>query len=150
MSEDTVTVRVAGRQFRHDGEEYHHGDVLDVPERALQGWPRRLERVEEAESGSSGDAEPDATDGSSDGDGADEADSESDEDEADEEPESEDESEGVAEPPFNPSELTVPEIEDELDAGDFSDAELAALYSAEAEAGERTTALEAIDDALEG
>ena len=47
MSEDTVTVRVDRAQFRHDGEQFERGDVLEVPQRTLDrhGWS--LRRVED-------------------------------------------------------------------------------------------------------
>jgi hypothetical protein len=49
MTEDTVTVRVAGGEFRYDGEQYVRGDELEVHERAAERHPRTLERVEENE-----------------------------------------------------------------------------------------------------
>lgn len=59
--------------------------------------------------------------------------------------------EGTAatEPPFDPSEYTVDEIEAELAEGEFSSAELDALAEAEADGKDRETALEAIEDASE-
>lgn len=59
----------------------------------------------------------------------------------------------AAEPPFNPSDLTVAEIEERLEDGDYDEPDLLALYSAEAESKERQTALDAIrqaEDELEG
>lgn len=127
MSEDTVRVRVTGRQFRHGGEEYHHGDELEVPERAIEGWEGRLERVE-----SDGDEEP----------------------EGDEDDGGEDEAEvGVGDVDPHPQELTVGELSDRLEGVDDA-ATVRAIQQAEAESDEpRTTALEAIDarlDELEG
>lgn len=52
-------------------------------------------------------------------------------------------------PPFDPTDLTVTEIEDELAERDLSEADLLAVYSAEREAEDRTTAVEAIDAALD-
>jgi len=51
------------------------------------------------------------------------------------------------EPPFDPAEHTVDEIETLLEENDYDEPKLLALYSAEAEAGERQTALAAIEDA---
>lgn len=56
--------------------------------------------------------------------------------------------EAVVDPPFDPVEYTVPELEDALDEGDFDEPELLAIYSAEREADDRTTAVAAIDAAL--
>jgi hypothetical protein len=52
-------------------------------------------------------------------------------------------------PPFDPGALTVAEIEDRLADTEYGQAELLALYSAEAEGDERTTALDAIEQAEE-
>lgn len=52
------------------------------------------------------------------------------------------------EPPFEPAEKTVDEVRDELDGGDYSVAELEALQDAEEAADDRSTAQDAIDDAL--
>jgi len=60
MSQDTVRVRVVGRQFRHGGEEYLRGDELEVPERAIDGWERRLERIDDQEDSAEDTAEEDA------------------------------------------------------------------------------------------
>lgn len=55
----------------------------------------------------------------------------------------------VAEPPFDPAEKTVGKLEELLDEGDYSAAELDAIAAAE-EAGEgRSTAHDAIDAARE-
>lgn len=43
----TITVRVAGPQFRYDYEQYDHGAELEVPERVLERHPRTLERIED-------------------------------------------------------------------------------------------------------
>ena len=53
------------------------------------------------------------------------------------------------EPPFDPSEYTVSEIEERLEEGDFDEPELLALDSAEAEDKDRETALDAIVQAEE-
>lgn len=59
-----------------------------------------------------------------------------------------DEDDGAA-PPFDPTELTVDEIEDEIDDGDYSDAELEAVAAVEKSDDSRETALDAIDEARE-
>ncbi|KDE60622.1 hypothetical protein EL22_00070 [Halostagnicola sp. A56] len=46
MPDDTVTVRVAGPQFRFDREQYSRGDTLDVPGRIAVRHPRTLEIVD--------------------------------------------------------------------------------------------------------
>ena len=54
-----------------------------------------------------------------------------------------------ASPPFDPTDLTVGELESELSDGDFSGAELEALATAEgADGSPRSTALEAIEATL--
>lgn len=66
-----------------------------------------------------------------------------------------DEQEGTAEaddesgPPFDPSDYSVDDLRDELGGGDYSVDELEALRAAETTGDNRTTALEAIDDALD-
>jgi hypothetical protein len=70
---------------------------------------------------------------------------ESDEDSGEPTPEAEDE----AGPPFDPSDHSVDDLRDELDAGDYDADELEALRTAETTGDNRTTALEAIDDALD-
>lgn len=58
------------------------------------------------------------------------------------------EAEGPVDPPFDPGEYTIDELEDALEAGEYSDAEVAALYSAEVEGEDRTGAIDAIDEYL--
>ncbi|OYR66237.1 hypothetical protein DJ71_22110 [Halorubrum sp. E3] len=70
---------------------------------------------------------------------------EGDEDEDEPTPEAEDESG----PPFDPSDESVDDLRDKLDAGDYDVDELEALRAAETTGDNRTTALEAIDDALD-
>lgn len=53
------------------------------------------------------------------------------------------------EPPFDPSEKTVDELQDALEQNEYSDAELEALAEAEADGKNRETALEAIEAELE-
>lgn len=48
-SRDSVRVRVTGRQFRHEGEEYYQGDELTVPEWQLESYSGRIERVEDVD-----------------------------------------------------------------------------------------------------
>lgn len=71
-------------------------------------------------------------------------------DEGDEhEDESTAEAEDEAGPPFAPSEYSVDDLRDKLDAGDYDVDALEALRAAETTGDNRTTALEAIDDALD-
>jgi len=56
----------------------------------------------------------------------------------------------VVDPPIDPGDYTIDELQDKLADSDYSDAELAALYSAEVEGRDRTGAKDAIDDHLEG
>jgi hypothetical protein len=53
----------------------------------------------------------------------------------------------VAEPPFDPTEKTVGELEELLDEGDYSAAELDAIAAAEEAGEDRSTAQDAIDAA---
>jgi len=55
--------------------------------------------------------------------------------------------EDEVEPPFDPGELTNDELAEKLEDGDFSDAELDALYNAEEEGDNRNGALSAIEEA---
>jgi hypothetical protein len=113
-----VRVRVSGPQFRYDYEWYEQGAELEVSEEILDQYPRRLERVEEADVNDSN---------------------------ADVEEESE-----VVDPPIDPGDYTIDELQEELAGTDYSDAELAALHSAEQDGKDRTGAKDAIDDHLEG
>ena len=56
----------------------------------------------------------------------------------------------AAEPPFDPSELTVDELEAELADGEFTDHDLDVLATAEQDGKERDTALDAIEAARSG
>jgi hypothetical protein len=58
--------------------------------------------------------------------------------------------EAVAEPPVNPAEHTIDDLEAALAEGDYSDAELDAIADAEAAGEDRTGAHDVIDDAREG
>lgn len=49
---------------------------------------------------------------------------------------------------IDPSSLTVSELEDRLEEGDFSEETLLALHKAEQQGKDRTTALNAIEDRL--
>jgi len=119
--EDTVLVRVVGRQFRHEGKQYHRGDELEVPERAIEGWEARLERVEEA-----AETEEEAVD---------EAEESTEIDVADIDP--------------HPSELTVDELQERVEGVDDVE-KLEAIRQLEAgDDGGRTTALDAIDERLD-
>lgn len=69
-------------------------------------------------------------------------------DETDEE-DSDDDATGVTESPLNPSEFSVADLTDEMAERDLSVAELEALLEAEKAGGERTTAVSAIEDAIE-
>lgn len=55
----------------------------------------------------------------------------------------------VAEPPFDPTEKTVGELEELLEEGDYSAAELDAIDAAEQAGEDRSTARDAIDAARE-
>ncbi|GAB7010467.1 hypothetical protein [Halorubrum trueperi] len=124
---DPVRVQVVGRQFRHDGEEYHTGDELEVPEWVLDGYPGRIEPVAEPEPEPTAETEPD------DGDGVDD-------DGADGEEGGEDEI--VVDP--DPSDLSVEELSERI--ADVDDVELlAAIQDAEEEGEDRTTAIDALE-----
>lgn len=58
--------------------------------------------------------------------------------------ESADEPETLAEPPFDPGDLSVSDLRERLDEGDYSDEELAALEASEKDGEDRKTAKEAI------
>jgi hypothetical protein len=60
MTENTVTVRADRAQFRHDGEQYERGDVLEVPQRTFDRHQFSLRRAEDG--GSDGDGLPDPGD----------------------------------------------------------------------------------------
>lgn len=138
MSDDPVRIRVTGRQFRHNGEEYLHGDELTVPRRAIEGWDGRVEVIETAESDGESEPEADPADGSED-DAAGQADDEGgpDEDESDE---------VVVDP--HPSDLTNDELESRL--ADVDDLDLLRAIRAEETAGkDRTGAKDAIDARIE-
>lgn len=171
MADDTrstelVRVEVVGRQFRHDGEEYHTGAELEVPEWQLEGYAGRIERVEDDEddeevadepsegsdadeSGSDAeptdDPEPDEVD-QDDAEAAEEPD-ESDEDSSEPEAEEDAPSEAPEVDP-HPSELTIAELEERLQ--DVDDVELLdAIRVEEVEADDRKGAKDAIDDRLD-
>lgn len=140
------------------------GDEVDVDEETVASFPdyfERLEATDEIEAASATESEPEvedvqeepATDDGAeepatddvDEDGAEDVDEVSTDDGA-EEPA--DDGEEVAEPPLDPTQFSVDDLETELDAGDFSDAELDALEDAErADDDPRTTALDAIEAA---
>ena len=69
-------------------------------------------------------------------------------DDAGSEPDQEDD-DVVAEPPFDPTEKTVGELEELLEEDDYSAAELDAIAAAEQAGEDRSTALDAIDAARE-
>lgn len=69
-------------------------------------------------------------------------------DDADSEPDQEDD-DVVAEPPFDPTEKTVGELEELLEEDDYSAAELDAIAAAEEAGEDRSTAHDAIDAARE-
>lgn len=58
MSNNTVTVRVDRAQFRHDGEQYERGDVLEVPKRTFDRHSFSLERVEDDTNSDDGLSDP--------------------------------------------------------------------------------------------
>jgi hypothetical protein len=62
----------------------------------------------------------------------------------------EDSVELVAEPPINPADHTIAELEEALADGEYSDAELDAIADAEAASDDRTGAHDAINAAREG
>lgn len=70
-------------------------------------------------------------------------------DDADSEPDQEDADDVVAEPPFDPTEKTVGELEELLEEDDYSAAELDAIGAAEEAGEDRSTAHDAIDAARE-
>jgi len=118
-STKTVAARVVGSQYRVDGEQYSHGDVVDVPEWTLDKHPNTLERVGNA----------DETDGGVDAD-------------ADIELIPEDELDP------HPSELTVDELDDRVsDVDDVT--LLISLEEAERANKDRSGALAAIESRVE-
>jgi len=145
------------------------GDVVDVDEAEVESFPEYFERVDGA-----GDGAETATDTNSEDDSASDDDQEEPEPEPEPEPDTVDEDgasddgaedvdeastddgaeepaadgEEVADPPLDPTQFTVDDLKTELDAGDFSDAELDALEEVErADDDPRTTALDAIEAA---
>jgi hypothetical protein len=56
----------------------------------------------------------------------------------------------VADPPIDPAEYTIDELQAGLAGSDYSNAELVALRSAEQDGKDRTGAKDTIDDHLEG
>jgi len=134
------------------------GDEVELDEETVASFPEFFERLD----GAAGDTEPATEDVQEDtGDAADQEDDvdegaedvdESSSDDVDEtaiEESSPDEAEAeVADPPLDPTQFSVDDLKTELDAGDFSDAELDALEDAErADDDPRTTALDAIEAA---
>lgn len=123
------------RGFRTSGGVHEFED----PERVEEYLDHRSgdwERVEEDEAEDETDAE-------------DTGDEDPDAAEADDDAEADDVVTPTDPPPFDPTDLTVAEIEDELAERDLSEADLLAVYSAEREAEDRTTAVKAIDAALD-
>lgn len=127
---------IGGSTFHYKaGEEVlGHGDVIECSEEDISAHLDRFEKVEsEAESDSSG------SEGET---------SSSPEESAEESAEpAESESEGDVSPPFDPTELTVSEIEDRLDEDEFTEDAIDALITAESEGPERSTAVEALEEA---
>lgn len=113
------------------------GDVVELSEDELGEFEHYFEEVE-AEDGSEGDSSSEEDESPS---GEDET-AESEDEGAQSESEAE-----VADPPLDPTSLSVNQLESELDAGDFSDEELDAIEQAERDGEERTTALDAIESA---
>lgn len=62
MTGEQVTVRVTGRQFRHDGREYHTNDTLDVPRDVYEAWQGRLTIHEDTDDGADGAGEEEDSD----------------------------------------------------------------------------------------
>jgi len=62
--------------------------------------------------------------------------------------ESESAADGIAEPPLDPGDHTIGELEAELEQQDYSDAELEALLDAEAAGKNRAGATDAIEESL--
>ena len=58
MTEDTVSVQVDRAQFRHDGEQYERGDVLEVPKRTFDRHSFSLVRVEDDTNSDDGLSDP--------------------------------------------------------------------------------------------
>lgn len=134
------------------------GDEVELDEETVESFPdyfERLEAVAESTATSTSDdvdetdSEPedvqeepateDVDEDSADG-GAD-----SDSDDVDE---TADDGEEIADPPLDPTQFSVDDLKTELEAGDFSDAELDALEAAErSDDDPRTTALDAIEAA---
>ncbi|AGC34335.1 hypothetical protein HSTV2_66 [Halorubrum sodomense tailed virus 2] len=60
-----------------------------------------------------------------------------------------DDATGVTESPLNPADFSVADLTEQMNARDLSVAELEALLEAEQADGDRTTAVSAIEDAIE-
>lgn len=112
---------------RRNDREVEPGEVVELDEHVADPQPQFVE------------VSADATDGDSDT-SVDEADSD---ETADDEDSSG--SDGADEPPLNPDDFAVPELEDALEDGDYSGEELDAIEAAErADGSPRSTALDAI------
>lgn len=78
--------------------------------------------------------------------------SESDESEADsqaEQAEQDEQDAGEVDPPFDPTEMLVSDLREQLDDSDYSDDELVALLAAERDGDNRSTATDAIESEME-
>lgn len=125
-----------GGRYRVAGETFEPGDDAEVSEGLASHLVDDVGRFERIASDDGGDSDGDDPDAASDGDSA--SDAGSDDGEASDD-------EGGA--PFHPGEYTVGELEERVASGDYSDAELEALAEAERANDDRTTAIEAIEEA---
>ena len=134
------------------------GDEVELDEETVESFPDYFERLEVAADSATTstsddvdetDSEPEAVQEETETDDADEASADDGaEADADDVDDTADDGEEVADPPLDPTQFSVDDLKTELDAGDFSDAELDALEEVErADDDPRTTALDAIEAA---
>lgn len=98
--------------YRNGGQEVvDPGDIIQPTEAELDAFGDALEPVRESNGGTEPATEPDQTEETAEAE--------------------------VADPPFDPGEYSIDDLETELSEGDYTDAELAALLDAE-QAGDNT------------
>lgn len=140
---------------RSQGVEVDPGETVELPESSISGHEDRFEEVDTeptAEGQSEAESEPETESSeeedvppSEDEESADAASTES-----EGEDEESDEEDSGAEPPLDPTSLSVDNLRTELNAQDFSNEELDTILAIEESQDEpRSTAIEAIEDARE-
>lgn len=138
-----VECRFTGVNHYHDGERLESGDIVELTEEQYENWSYQFERLdtpsEENDSEQTVADEAEESNESEDTEGTEENAEESDESE-----------EQVAEPPIDPGEYTIQDLDDEIAESDYSDAELRAIADAEIAGEDRSGAKTVINEALEG